>query len=306
MEIRGRFAPSPSGRMHLGNLFASMLAWLDVRSLGGKMVLRIEDLDTERCTMEYAALLMDDLRWMGMDWDEFGEENYQSRRTALYDAAFEKLRNMGLLYPCYCSRAERLAASAPHRDDGTVVYNGRCRNLTDEQRAALERAGKRPAWRVAVPDRTVSVRDGHYGDYEENLARDCGDYLIRRSDGVYSYQLAAAVDDGEMGVTRVVRGYDLLGSAPRQKWLMETLGYRAPDYAHAPLLVAPDGRRLSKRDRDLAMDGLRERYSPEELTGLLACWAGLQDSPKSVAISQLIPGFSWAKVPKNEIAVRLP
>lgn len=307
MTVRGRFAPTPSGRMHLGNLLAALLAWLDVRSRGGVLVLRIEDLDTQRTSPAFARQLMDDLRWLGLDWDEGGLEPayMQSRRTAYYEDAFQVLEGKGLIYPCYCTRSERMAASAPHRDDGAVVYSGKCFRLTDVERAELERQGRRPAWRVRCPDQAVTVEDGNCGTYTENLARDCGDFIVRRSDGVFAYQLAVVVDDALMGVNHVVRGRDLLCSAPRQAWLHEVLGYRPPEFFHTPLLLAPDGRRLAKRDHDLDMGVLRERYTAQELTGLLAFYAGLLDRPEKVTAKELVPEFSWAKVPKNDVVVCL-
>ncbi len=307
MGVRGRFAPTPSGRMHLGNLLAALLAWLDARSAGGELVLRIEDLDTQRTSPELAAQLMDDLRWLGLDWDEGGlaPEYMQSRRTARYEEAFRVLEERGLVYPCYCTRSERMAATAPHRDDGAVVYSGKCFSLTERERAALERQGRRPAWRVRCPRQVVALEDGNCGPYAENLARDCGDFIVRRSDGVFAYQLAVVVDDALMGVNHVVRGRDLLCSAPRQAWLHEVLGYRPPRFFHTPLLLAPDGRRLAKRDRDLDMGALRARYGPEELTGLLAFYAGLTDRPEKVTAQELVPQFSWAKVPKNDVVVCL-
>ncbi len=307
MGVRGRFAPTPSGRMHLGNLLAALLAWLDARSAGGELVLRIEDLDTQRTSPELAAQLMDDLRWLGLDWDEGGltPEYMQSRRAARYEEAFQVLEERGLVYPCYCTRSERMAATAPHRDDGAVVYSGKCFSLTERERAALERQGRRPAWRVRCPHQVVALEDGNCGPYAENLARDCGDFIVRRSDGVFAYQLAVVVDDALMGVNHVVRGRDLLCSAPRQAWLHEVLGYRPPRFFHTPLLLAPDGRRLAKRDRDLDMGALRARYGPEELTGLLAFYAGLTDRPEKVTAQELVPQFSWAKVPKNDVVVCL-
>lgn len=307
MGVRGRFAPTPSGRMHLGNLLAALLAWLDARSAGGELVLRIEDLDTQRTSPELAAQLMDDLRWLGLDWDEGGlaPEYMQSRRTARYEEAFRVLEERGLVYPCYCTRSERMAATAPHRDDGAVVYSGKCFSLTERERAALEHQGRRPAWRVRCPHQVVALEDGNCGPYAENLARDCGDFIVRRSDGVFAYQLAVVVDDALMGVNHVVRGRDLLCSAPRQTWLHEVLGYRPPRFFHTPLLLAPDGRRLAKRDRDLDMGALRARYGPEELTGLLAFYAGLTDRPEKVTAQELVPQFSWAKVPKNDVVVCL-
>ena len=303
MEVRGRFAPTPSGRMHLGNLLAALLAWLDVRSAGGTLVLRIADLDTQRTSPGFAAQLMDDLRWLGLDWDEGGLEPHymQSCRTAFYEEAFRVLEEKGLVYPCYCTRSERMAASAPHRDDGAVVYSGKCFHLTAEERGMLERSGRRPAWRVRCPDLEVTLEDGSCGTYTENLARDCGDFIVRRSDGVFAYQLAVVVDDARMGINHVVRGRDLLCSAPRQAWLHQVLGYHPPEFFHTPLLLAPDGRRLAKRDHDLDMGALRERYAPEALTGLLAWYAGLLDRPQNVQVQELIPLFAWAKVPKNDV-----
>ena len=202
--------------MHLGNLLSALLAWLDARSAGGELVLRIEDLDTQRTSPDFALQLMDDLRWLGLDWDEGGlePEYMQSRRTACYEEAFRVLEGKGLVYPCYCSRTERMAASAPHRDDGAVVYSGKCFRLTELERVELERQGRRPAWRVRCPELTVALEDGNCGPYAENLARDCGDFIVRRSDGVFAYQLAVVVDDALMGVNHVVRGRDLLCSAP--------------------------------------------------------------------------------------------
>ena len=307
MEVRGRYAPTPSGRMHLGNLLAALLAWLDARAAGGTLVLRIEDLDTQRTSEAFARQLMDDLRWLGLDWDEGGLEPayMQSRRTACYEEAFRALEEKGLVYPCYCTRTERMAASAPHREDGAVVYSGRCFKLTAEERKKLERQGRRPAWRVRCPDLAVTVEDGNCGTYTENPAQDCGDFIVRRSDGVFAYQLAVVVDDALMGVNHVVRGRDLLPSAPRQAWLHRVLGYEPPEFFHTPLLLAPDGRRLAKRDRDLDMGALRERYAPEELVGLLAWYAGLLDRREKVTAKELVPMFTWAKVPKNDITVDL-
>ena len=306
--ICGRFAPSPSGRMHLGNLFSALLAWLSVRSAGGRMVLRMEDLDPDRCREAYARQLAGDLRWLGLDWDEGYELGgphgpyRQSQRTGRYAAAFRSLEERGLLYPCYCTRAERLAASAPHRADGQAVYGGTCRHLTEEARTELART-RRPAWRLRVPDRWVEVPDGLQGLYGENLLRDCGDFILRRSDGVYAYQLAVVCDDGDMGITQVVRGRDLLSSTPRQCYLYELLGLEAPRFYHVPLLLAPDGRRLSKRDGDLDMEALRARYTPAELTGLLAHLAGLLDRPEPAAPRDLIPLFRWDRVRRTDVRI---
>ena len=297
-RVCGRFAPSPSGRMHLGNLWSCLLAWLSARSAGGQMVLRLEDLDPDRCRREYCDQVMRDLEWLGLDWD--GQPVYQSRRSHLYAQAFRALEEQGLLYPCYCTRAQRLAASAPHRSDGVQVYDGRCRTLTAEQRAELGRL-RAPAWRVMVPEEEISFTDRVQGPYGENLARDCGDFILRRSDGVYAYQLAVVVDDGEMGVTQVVRGSDLLSSTPRQLWLQSRLGLPHPEYGHVPLLLSPDGRRLAKRDRDLELGQLQARFSAPELVGLLAHAAGLIPEAAPVTPRQLLPLFSWEKLPRADL-----
>ena len=298
--IRGRFAPTPSGRMHLGNLFAALLAWLDIRAQGGELLLRMEDLDPDRCRPEYAVLLAEDLHWLGLSWDlgwQSGDTEYtQSARGDCYEAALEKLREQGLLYPCYCNRRERMAVNAPHASDGSTLYSGHCRTLTQAARRELEAAGRRPAWRIRVPHQEISFTDGNFGSYSEWLDEDCGDFILRRSDGVYAYQLAVTVDDGMMGVNRVVRGRDLLGSTPRQIWLMGLLGFSPPDYCHTPLLLGEPGRRLSKRERDLDMGMLRQRTTPEKLTGHLAYLAGLIDRPEAVHVKELAQHFSWGRV----------
>jgi len=281
----GRFAPTPSGRMHLGNVFAALIAWLSVRSQNGAMVLRMEDLDTQRTSGEFAQILRDDLRWLGLDWDV--ETAPQSQRSAVYDRYFEKMMDEGLLYPCYCTRSQLHSVNAPHLSDGTYVYPGTCRNLTNPP------AGRKPAWRVVVPDQVWSFTDRVQGPYSLNLATDCGDMVVRRADSVYVYQLAVTVDDGEAGVTEVVRGMDLLSSAPRQMYLQELLGFSHPDYGHVPMLLAPDGRRLSKRDRDLDLGELRKRMTPEQLIGNLACAAGLTERFEAVSARELAQHFCW-------------
>ena len=292
----GRFAPTPSGRMHLGNVFAALIAWLSVRSRDGEMVLRMEDLDTQRTSAEFAETLRDDLRWLGFTWDR--ETPAQSQRSAVYDKYFEILREKGLLYPCYCTRSQLHSVNAPHLSDGTYVYPGTCRNLTEGERAAFHRA---PAWRVVVPDRVWTVEDRIQGTYRCNLATECGDMVVRRADGVYVYQLAVTVDDGEAGVTEVVRGMDLLSSAPRQMYLQELFGFPHSEYAHVPMLLAPDGRRLSKRDRDLDLGILRQRLTREALLGVLAFAAGLIDQEVSVSLKELTKEFSWKKLSGDHI-----
>ena len=300
MEKRcvGRFAPTPSGRMHLGNVFAALLSWLSPKSRGGDWILRMEDLDTLRTKEEYAQLLREDLLWLGLAWDE--ETEAQSKRSDVYDRYFAMLQEQNLLFPCYCTRSQLHNVNAPHLADGTYVYAGTCRDLTEEQRAAQKR---QPSWRVRVPDREFSFIDHVQGLYRENLSTDCGDFVVRRADGVYVYQLAVTVDDGEAGVTEVVRGWDLLSSAPRQMYLQELFGFAHPEYAHIPMLMAPEGRRLSKRDQDLDMGALRNRLTPEQLIGVLAHAAGLTETAAPISAAELATVFDWSKIKGREIVV---
>ena len=317
----GRFAPSPSGRMHLGNVLCALLAWLSARSKGGACLLRIEDLDEMRCPRSHAAQIIDDLRWLGLTWDDPDPENpgaqhyaaalaempknvvqsaYQSDRTPIYLYFENILREKGLLYPCFCSRAALHAASAPHLSDGRVVYTGTCRGLSAAE-VAEKRKTRQPATRVMVPDEEISFVDGCMGPYRERLTEECGDFIIRRSDGVFAYQLAVTVDDGLMGVTEVVRGNDLIGSTARQIWLQRLFGFTPPAFYHMPLLLAPDGRRLSKRDEDLDLGRLRQHMCPERLVGALAFAAGLIDREEPVMAQDLVAAFSWDKVPKTDL-----
>ena len=284
----GRFAPTPSGRMHLGNVFAAMMAWLSVKSRNGHLVLRMEDLDTQRTSTEFAETLRSDLLWLGLTWDL--ETQPQSQRSDTYDRYFELLQEKELLYPCYCTRSQLHNVNAPHLSDGTYVYPGTCRHRTEIP------TDRKPSWRVQVPDRIWTFRDLGYGEFSQNLATDCGDFVVRRADGCYVYQLAVVVDDGEAGVTEVVRGLDLLGNSPRQMYLQELFGFSHPEYGHVPMLLAPDGRRLSKRDRDLDLGELRKRITAEGLLGKLAFSAGLIDQDIPVSAKELAAEFSWSKL----------
>ena len=300
--VCGRFAPSPSGRMHLGNLWSALLAWLAARSRGGRMVLRLEDLDPDRCTQERCDQGMRDLEWLGLDWD--GEPVYQSRRTDAYRAAFARGRGGGLPVPSPAAGREGRAGRPPHRSAGCRADGGRCRRRPPGELARLAQS-RRPAWRIQVPEEVRSFRDLLQGDVSQNLALDCGDFILRRSDGVYAYQLAVVVDDGAMGVTQVVRGSDLLDSPPRQLWLQERLGLPQPEYGHVPLLLAPDGRRLAKRDRDQELGALQSRWSARELVGQLALLAGLIPEYAPISPGELIPLFSWEKLPQADCTAPL-
>lgn len=278
--------------MHLGNVFSALLSWLSVKSKGGEWLLRIEDIDPDRSRQEYADLLMADLTWLGLEWD--GVPVYQSRRSAVYEHYFSVLRDLGLTYPCYCTRADILATQAPHESDGRVVYQGTCRHRAPQP-------GRAAATRLVVPDRDITFIDGHYGPFSVNLSQHVGDFIIRRKDGAWAYQLAVVVDDALMGVTEVVRGRDLLLSSPQQMYVAGLLGFASPRFTHLPLLCNAAGQRLSKRDRSLDMECLRQRYSPQELIGRLAHLAGLQAAPMPVSPSDLVASFSWAQVSTDDI-----
>ena len=288
----GRFAPTPSGRMHLGNVFSFLIAWLSVKSRNGTIVLRMVDLDTQRTSEEFAQTLREDLLWLGLTWDE--EQDPQSKRSPVYDRYFEKLMDEKLLYPCYCTRSQLHNVNAPHLSDGTYVYPGTCRHLQDHP-------NKPHSWRVTVPDRIWQFTDLLQGTQRQNLVSECGDFVVRRADGVYVYQLAVTVDAGEAGVTEVVRGVDLLSSAPRQMYLQTPFEFTHPEYGHVPLLLAPDGRRLSKRDQDLDLGQLRKNLSAEQLIGSLAHTAGLLEQYAPISAAELASVFSWEKLKKEDI-----
>lgn len=299
--ITGRFAPTPSGRLHLGNLLCAMLAYLSARSQGGRFLLRIEDLDVPRCPRRLSDQCIEDLRWLGFTWDE--EPLWQSQRSEIYQHYLEELTRQGLIYPCFCTRAQLMASQAPNLGDTQVVYNRACAQLTQEEIALLS-AHRSPALRLRVPDEEISFTDGLFGPQTENLARDCGDFILRRSDGLYGYQLAVVVDDALSGVNEVVRGRDILSATPRQIYLMEKLGFPVPEYIHIPLLMDAHGRRLAKRDKDLDLSALSRRFTPADILGMLAYSAGIIGENRPMTLEQLIPHFSWEKVKRGDI--RLP
>ena len=313
----GRFAPSPTGRMHLGNIFGALLSWLSAKSRGGRWLLRIEDLDPQRSRREYGELIMDDLQWLGLEWD--GMPIYQSNRSDIYSAYLERLRQQGVVYECHRTRADLLSTMAPHESDGRVVVHR-------EPPPAPPQEGGRPgvsgetgssgtagtaaptagpaALRVEVPHRKVSITDGHYGPMTVDLYEQVGDFVVRRKDGAYAYQLAVVVDDALTGVTEVVRGRDLLLSAPQQTFLAKLLELPAPKYYHFPLLTNRAGQRLSKRDKSMDMSVLRYRHSAQEIIGYLGHLAGLLPKPTPMTPQQLLPLFSWDKVPREDITVK--
>ncbi len=305
--VRGRFAPSPSGRMHLGNVFCALMSWLFAKSAGGEIVLRIEDLDTARCRPEYTAQLLDDLRFLGLTFDE-GEGiggNHtpyrQSLRSNFYEDCLQKLQDAGEIYPCYCSRDELHASNAPHASDGRVLYNGACRNLTEAERLSKTR---KPAFRLKAMEEDVSFVDILYGPQTFNVKREWGDFVVRRSDGLFAYQLAVVADDIAMGVNQVVRGADLLTSVAPQIQLYRFFDAPPPQFCHIPMLIAPDGRRLSKRDRDLDMGVLRDRsVSPEALIGYLLYKCGVLETNKAISLKEAVCEFSLSNVCRQEIVI---
>ncbi len=293
MEL-GRFAPSPSGRMHLGNVFSALMAWLSAKSQGGEIILRIEDLDPDRSKLEYAQAIRRDFQWLGLTWER--EATPQSQRSTVYDRLLATLDT----YPCYCSRDQLHAASAPHATDGRVIYAGTCRTLTPAQRASKVRA---PSLRIRVPKQTISFTDGLQGMQSMDLQQEWGDFILRRSDGVAAYQLAVVADDGEAGVTQVVRGRDLLTSTPPQLSRYELLDLTPPLFYHVPMLLSPSGCRLSKRDRALDLGILQLYHTPEEILGFLAYICGLLPKQEKISARELLSVFSWEKVQREDIVL---
>lgn len=315
--MRGRFAPSPSGRMHLGNIYSALLSYLSAKKSGGEWILRIEDLDRQRCKKEYSAQLLDDLLWLGLRWDNFSAssgglapEFYQSNRDSFYIKAYDYLCTQGLLYDCFCNRADLLASSAPHPTDGHFVYSGKCRNLSESEKILLEKKlaseNRAPAKRLRLEDREVSFIDGHFGFYSCNIEKDFGDFIVRRGDGNFAYQLAVVVDDALMNVTQVVRGRDLLTSTPCQIFIYEKLGFTPPEFYHLPLLVGEDGHRLSKRNRDIDMGFLRENFSREELIGKILFLSGCIEKEEKISIEEAVAVFDWKRVTDEDIFVEMP
>ena len=283
--VVGRFAPTPSGKLHLGNLFSFLVAYLVAKQDGGSCLMRIEDLDPARSKQEYIDAVFRDLDALGFGWDNVPV--YQSNRTEAYEEAYRLLQEQDLLYPCFCTRADLHSANAPHFGDETV-YPGTCRMLNAEQRAA-KRARRNPAMRIIVPSQPISFRDIFQGKQTFNLAECSGDFILRRSDGVFAYQLAVVVDDAWMGVTSVVRGYDLITSTPRQMYLQRCLGLDTPSYGHIPLIVDSAGKRLAKRDKATDIDYLLNEVGvrPEELLGRLAYATGLTSEKAPVTLDEL-------------------
>lgn len=296
-EMIGRFAPTPSGYLHPGNLLCAMLAYLSVRAQGGRFSLRIEDLDKARCPRHLVTQAIQDLEFLGITWDF--PILYQSERQEIYQAAFDLLRTRAEIYPCFCSRADLHASLAPNRGDTVFLYPGTCRHL-GEAEIAERRKGKRPAYRIHVPDTTVAFHDRIVGPFSASLADTSGDFILMRADGVFAYNLAVVVDDALTGVTEVVRGNDILTSTPCQIYLQDLLGYERPEYAHIPLLVDEHGERLAKRNQVISLAGLLKLHTREEIIGALAYACGLLPENQPATLEALIPLFRWSAIAHSD------
>ena len=312
-RVRGRYAPSPTGALHLGNLRTALLAWLFARSAGGAFLLRLEDLDLPRVRPGVTSAMLADLRWLGLDWDEGPDVGgalgpyIQSQRDALYTAALARLQSRDALYPCYCTRAERAqVASAPHEQ--ARHERCPCRALTPAQRRRREAEGRRPALRFRVPNQTITFTDRIAGPVAQHVAAEVGDFIVRRSDGLVAYQLAVVVDDALMGVTQVVRGADLLSSTPRQLALFDALGYPRPrEYAHVPLVVDAAGARLAKRTAATGLAALRAGGAEvRTVLGALAASCALWPSQTPASPADLLAAFDPARIAAMPAPVSLP
>ena len=301
--IRGRYAPSPTGDLHLGNLRTALLAWLFARVAGGQFVLRIEDLDRPRVRPHSTERMISDLRWLGLDWDEGPDIGgpyvpyTQSERLDIYQHYLQQLIDAGLVYPCYCTRAEiARIASAPHSDEGAAEprYPGTCRHLTEDQRREHEAHGRRPSLRFRVNDeRVVSFTDLIAGPIQHHVSQAVGDFIICRSDGIFAYQFAVVVDDALMRLNQIVRGSDLLSSTPRQTLLYEALGFPIPTFAHVPLVLDEQGKRFSKRNASAGLEPLRAAgITPEQVVGQLAASCELLPTGEPISPSTLAQRFT--------------
>src|SRR5262245_24695111 len=294
--LRGRLAPSPTGAQHVGNARTYLVAWLSARSRGGGVRLRIEDIDSPRVKPGAAEQAVEDLRWLGLDWD--GEPVTQTTRLSPYEAAMEELKRRELVYPCTCTRADvASAASGPHADHEGPTYPGTCARRRAADAAKLAAAGKTFAWRFRVTD-SPAFTDLYAGEQRIDLGQLGGDFVVWKNSGTPAYQLAVVVDDAATGVTEVVRGDDLIPSTPRQLLLYRALGLTPPAFAHVPLVVGEDGRRLAKRHGDTRLAALcGAGVGPEAVVGLLAWSCGWIEKPEPVAARDLLPRFRLSAIP---------
>lgn len=294
MDYIGRFAPSPTGRLHLGSLLAAVASYLAARAAGGQWLVRMEDLDGPREQLGAAADILATLTAFGLDWD--GEVVYQSQRHDLYEVALAELQAQRVMYPCYCSRKQVM-------DEGVVgldgrVYSGHCRTAVQPRSP-----GKAPAWRLRVPDRVIGFKDGLMGAYAQDLARDIGDFVLKRADGEWAYQLAVVVDDALQGVNHVVRGRDLLVCTPRQLYLQQLLGYPQPAYAHLPLLTNALGQKLSKQTLAPALDRQAVMQQLRQVLGYLGMVPDTEASTPAALLAAAVPQWAMAQVCQNDVVV---
>lgn len=308
-KVISRLAPSPTGYLHLGNAWSFVICWLLTRSLQGELILRIDDLDPERSKEDFTKNIIADLKWLGLDWDRGPDQAngflyYQSNRHALYAEALERLEAKGRVYPCFCSRKElRLLASAPHAS-GSAVQNCPCRDKSAEE-INVELKKQNPySYKFRTEQKSCVIKDLVYGAMDCGHERWGGDFALRRSDGVFAYQLASALDDAQMGVNLVVRGNDLLESAGRQIEILNTLGYSPPLYAHLPLLLDHKGERLAKRHASLSLTSFRKQgVKAEQIIGLFAYWAKIQASPAPCSLQTALQNFTLEKMSTLNILV---
>lgn len=290
---RTRFAPSPTGYIHLGNVWVAFLNWWWTRQHGGDLVLRIEDIDRQRCRSEFVSAMLEDLSWLGLDWDEGPGDTLpygslvQSERMPFYMNIFECWKSEGKVYPCYCSRARlRSIASAPHEGEGRPIYDGHCRHLTENER---EQETKVPSWRLKAERETIQFDDLFCGHEIYTLRPGTDDIVLLRADGMMAYQLAATADDGAMGITHVFRGNDLLPSTYDQISILKKLGYPIPQYGHVPLLVDAQGVRLSKRQHGITVRDLKAAgIKPEAIIGKLLFWAGAAETSRPISAEEAV------------------
>lgn len=303
-----RFAPSPSGRMHLGNVFTALITWLDGSSRGVRRILRIEDLDPQRSRIEYARIIEDDLDWLHLNFEEGGLSDVgdtgpysQSKRTNHYLEALKTLWRQGLIYPCKCTRADLSATQAPHASDGRLIYPGTCRPdiIPYNQFTFPQLTSQHRNLRLYIPDVEISFNDILFGEQNYNIRQEFGDMVMRRSDGAWAYQIAVVVDDALMGIDRVIRGHDLLSSSAPQIHIHNLLGYSAPEFMHLPLICNMEGKRLSKRDGDLNMESLRKKYPADAIIGYLAYLAGFLEKPEPILPMVLINLYDPCKIPRK-------
>ncbi len=297
----GRFAPSPSGRMHLGNIFSALIAWLYTKQNGGKIILRIDDLDKIRCKDEHIYTLQKDLEFLGLHWDEGTNDNFyrQSKCTDYYEQILQQISEKAEVYNCYCTRADINSHSAPHEQDGEIVYSGHCKNILLN---AIEKQ-KKHTKRLCVKDEYIYFNDENYGEFSHNILHQCGDFVLKRNDGVFAYQLACVADDIKSNVSEVVRGRDLLSSCARQIYLYKLLGKTPPHYFHVPLLFNESGTRLSKREKSLDLGELSKKYTSGQIIGLLGYYANLIPKGQSLSPSELLPYFNAKNIGTKDIIV---